>query len=554
MARIPEVEIERLKQDVSLVRLIEAKGIVLKRHGADLIGLCPFHDDREPSLVVSPKKNLWHCLGACQAGGSVIDWVMRAEGVSFRHAVELLKEGRPALAAREGAVKRSTIRALPTPVTPDADDQQLLDQVVGYYHETLKASPEGLAYLKSRGLDQPELIEKFRLGFANRTLGLRLPDKRRKEGGEIRTRLEKLGLYRTSGHEHFNGSLVIPVFDAQGHVTEVYGRKINDALRAGTPKHLYLPGAHRGVWNVEALASSKEIILCEALIDALTFWCAGYRNVTAAYGVEGFTEDHLAAFKRYGTQRVLIAYDRDEAGDQAAQRLADKLIAEGIECWRIQFPKGMDANQYAIKVTPATKALGLAIRKAQWMGKGAAPAAMFEVPPCDIKPELHPALKAAPLVAEEILAFAPSLAASPVPPAPTPEIPAEVKTSEIVLAFGERRYRVRGLAKNLSYELLKVNVLAACGERFYVDTLDLYAAKQRASYITHAALELQLGEDILKTDLGRVLLKLEQLQEAQIRQAVEPKPIETVAMCVFHAISITDSTAKRSPIPRHSDQ
>jgi DNA primase len=90
MARIPEQEIERLKQEVSLQRLVEGVGISLKRHGSDLIGLCPFHDDKEPSLVISPEKNLWHCLGACQTGGSVIDWVMKAEGVSFRHAVERL--------------------------------------------------------------------------------------------------------------------------------------------------------------------------------------------------------------------------------------------------------------------------------------------------------------------------------------------------------------------------------------------------------------------------------------------------------------------------------
>ena len=87
MARIPEEEIERLKREVSLERLCEARGIELRRHGADLIGLCPFHDDKNPSLVVTPSSNLWHCLGACNAGGSVIDWVMRAEGVSFRHAV-----------------------------------------------------------------------------------------------------------------------------------------------------------------------------------------------------------------------------------------------------------------------------------------------------------------------------------------------------------------------------------------------------------------------------------------------------------------------------------
>ncbi|MGC8486588.1 MAG: DNA primase, partial [Candidatus Baltobacteraceae bacterium] len=169
-------------------------------------------------------------------------------------------------------------------------------KVVDYYHETLRQSPEALKYLRSRGLESSEMIEHFKLGFANRTLGYRLPAKNRAAGAAMRGRLQELGIYRESGHEHFNGSVVIPVFDAAGAVVEMYGRKITPRLREGTPDHLYLPGAHRGVWNEEALAASKEIILCEALIDALTFWCAGFRNVTASYGVNGFTEDHRRAF------------------------------------------------------------------------------------------------------------------------------------------------------------------------------------------------------------------------------------------------------------------
>jgi DNA primase len=96
LARIPDDEIDRLKAEVSLQRLAERRGIALRRHGGDLLGLCPFHDDHEPSLVISQAKNLWHCLGACGAGGSVIDWVMRTEGISFRHAVELLRADLPA--------------------------------------------------------------------------------------------------------------------------------------------------------------------------------------------------------------------------------------------------------------------------------------------------------------------------------------------------------------------------------------------------------------------------------------------------------------------------
>ena len=131
--------------------------------------------------------------------------------------------------------------------------------------------------------------------------------------------------------------------------------------------HLYLPGAHRGVWNSQALAASDEIILCESLIDALTFWCAGYRHVTASYGIEGFTAEMLAAFQQHAIARVLIAYDRDAAGDSAAAALAEKLTGAGFDCYRVQVPKGMDVNAYALQVTPASKSLGVALRSAVWL-------------------------------------------------------------------------------------------------------------------------------------------------------------------------------------------
>ena len=101
----------------------------------------------------------------------------------------------------------------------------LLNQVIGYYHETLKSAPEALGYLRARGIARPRLIERFRLGFANRTLGYRLPEKSAGRQRAIRGGCSARSL-RESGHEHFNGSLVIPVLDEAGNVTEVYGRKI----------------------------------------------------------------------------------------------------------------------------------------------------------------------------------------------------------------------------------------------------------------------------------------------------------------------------------------
>lgn len=96
MARIPESELERLKAEVSVERLIESSGVALKKSGKDFVACCPFHEDATASLVVTPAKNLWHCFG-CGVGGGPVDWVMKRQGVSFRHAVELLREGLPSL-------------------------------------------------------------------------------------------------------------------------------------------------------------------------------------------------------------------------------------------------------------------------------------------------------------------------------------------------------------------------------------------------------------------------------------------------------------------------
>jgi DNA primase len=187
MARIPQAVVERLKVEVSVQRLAEARGVKLERRGADLHGRCPFHEDKTPSLVITPAKNLWHCLGACQTGGSVIDWVMRAEGVSFRHAVELLANDALSLAASDALPpKHSTVRKLPTALAHSAADAQLLAQVIGYYHESLLQSPEALEYLRSRGIGNAEAITRFQLGYANRTLGYRLPASNRVEGYPLR--------------------------------------------------------------------------------------------------------------------------------------------------------------------------------------------------------------------------------------------------------------------------------------------------------------------------------------------------------------------------------
>jgi DNA primase len=562
MARIPDEALERLKREMSLARLIEAQGLKLIVQGKDLACRCPWHaGDDTPSCIVSPKTNLWHCFG-CDAGGSVIDWVMRRHKVSFRHACELLAKQHPALAAAAStdtlpaAVKLSAGKLRTAQSFSLAGDQELLDQVIDFYHATLKSSPEALEYLEKRGLGSMALIAHFRLGYANRTLGYRLAPKQYKAGAEMRTALQRVGILRDSGHEHLNGSIVVPLFGASAEgapraVVGAYARKLLDNLRPGTPKHLYLPGPHRGVFNREGLDGQPEIILCEALIDALTFWAAGYRNVTSCYGVNGMTEELLGALKSCGAQRILIAFDRDEAGDRGAEALAKQLTAEGLDCFRLLFPKGMDANAYACAVKPAEKSLSVVIRSAQWLGQGAKPALTHAVSASHDEAAAEAAeqgivvdpvlpLAVSSCAASEVAVAAessptllePPAAAMPAPPAPEPE--PQVDERQLLLTFGERRYRVRGTPKQLA-EALKVNVLvtlmaASAGETsaapegaaLHVDTLDLYQAKQRQVFAKCAAGELRVEEHIIQRDLGRLLLKLEQVIEERAKAAESP--------------------------------
>ena len=285
MPRIPTDRIESIKRDVSIRAVLEARGVAFVKHGPDWACSCPLgtHADSSPSFVVSERKNVWRCHG-CGQGGDVLALVQRLNGVSFRHAVELLAAGLPGLsgpgaaAVAAGPVPAvSTRRLLPCPLDAGADDARLADQVVGYYHQRLmEPGNAGLAYLERRGLGDRDFLRRFAFGFADRSLGLRLPAKNRAEGARLRSRLESLGYFRASGHEHLAGSIVVPIHggaesgDAAGTVVGAYGRKILDNLRAGTPAHLYLSGTHRGVWNhgPDLIDADGAVVVCEALLDA----------------------------------------------------------------------------------------------------------------------------------------------------------------------------------------------------------------------------------------------------------------------------------------------
>jgi len=538
---IPEDEIERIKRETDLAAVIRSRGVELKPAGHDLVGLCPFHEDHDPSMRVTPGKGLWRCM-SCGATGNVIQFVQRFDGVSFRHAFELLKSGK--LSALSGPasgapLKKSTVPRLDSPLAPDADDQAALRQVVDYYHARLKENPAALGYLQKRGIKSEEAITTFKLGFVDRTLGLRLPNNQRKEGAAIRERLTRLGLLRDTGHEHLRGRVVFPVIAENGEIGTVYGRAIDE--KGKHDRHLFLPGPQRGIWNPAAL-KSPEVIITEGIIDALTWWAHGFRHVTTAYSAKALPEELLDALLAAKTQRVFLSFDRDPAGDEGTAAAAAQLAAHGVEALRVMFPPGFDANRYALEVTPPEKSLAVLLRSALPVDPTGKVSSHLPAP----SSSSSLAAKAAP-VAAELAAAVPPVKTEPLASTEPPKAAKEERTAaavpaapstgaslsgvavlkseldEIELEIGDRRYRVRGLAKNTGFESLRVTLRAACGERWHLDTLDLCSARQREGFIAAAAVETTLKPELLKRDLGKVLLKLEDLQEARLKAEAEPK-------------------------------
>lgn len=524
MARIPDEDLERVKRGTDLLALVRSRGIDLAKHGSkDFVGRCPFHEDNDsPNFIVSPAKGLYHCM-ACGAAGNPIQFVEKFDGVSFRHAFEVLANGGKAAFENAPArrTKQATVPKLPCPLDPDADDGTLLDQVSDYYHERLIQSKPALDYLASRGLDDEELVRRFRIGFADRTLGLRLPEKNRREGAVIRERLQELGVFRKdSGHEHFNGSVVFPIADGDGHVGEIYGRKITKGLRKGTPNHLYLPGAHRGIFNPEAL-QHPEIILCESVIDALTLIRHGMENATCIYGCQGFTGELFEAIRAANLDAVRLAYDADDSGEKAAARDAEKLKAIGVAVHRIRLPMGEDVNSFAL--ANGAGALKKAVRSAEWLGGNVT---------------LHP-VAASPRASSSssLAAEVSGLEAPPVVAKKEAVEPSKPLCAELVavgehheLELGDRRYRVGGLAKNAGLDALKITLRLWSAERFHVDQIDLCKDMDRRRFCERGAHECRLDAELVKRDLGKLLLACERAQDARLR--CESAPAEAAAVAI----------------------
>jgi Toprim-like len=291
----------------------------------------------------------------------------------------------------------------------------------------------------------------------------------------------------------------------------------------------------------------------EAVFDALTFWQAGFRNVSCLFGTEGFTDELWEAMKR--VRCVRIAYDGDDAGERAALRDAARFGAAGIEVYRIKFPHGMDANQYAQKVQPAAKSLALLVNSAQWLS-GVNAAASSSLAASLLAADTGKATKEKsspkpePLNGENVNAghdieeptaaqtspaastSTPVMQPSDGEPLPSPSLaststrraseaavhgvqapPAmEQRGDAFFFHVDEREYRVGGLEKTIGTDALKITLRLRHGDRFHLDQIDLCRDAERRRFMDRAAEETGLSVELLKRDLGKLLLAVEQTQ------------------------------------------
>jgi DNA primase len=550
MPLLPPSELERLKSELDLASVIRESGVELVPRGQDLVGHCPFHDDSDPSFVVTPSKGLWHCFG-CSAGGSVFDYVMQSQKLDFAGALRLLAPVHVALTHSEQnstsrVNSRNSVNASDSgdespfpgdacPFDQDMSHAELLLATRGHYHKSLLADSAAHEYLSRRGLWDLGLVERFHLGYANRSLGLTLPPKILVKGRKIREGLTACGVLKESGHEHFRGCLMVPIHDMQGQIVQMYGRRTAEKLGAKTSKHLYLPSPLAGVWNAQSLVedSPDTVYLCESLIDALTMVLHGFESTTTLYGTQGGAKEMQEFLGSVPAQKLVLCFDGDAAGQRATEQWRTIGVSLGLEVFALGLPTGQDVNSFACQSADPRAALWELVRCAKCLVKLNPAYLVAWESNSHVPPQL------APVVAEGIkgetlgLKIASKLEASD---ASSNDWRAHLghRTAQGAHYFqlGLRHYRVLGLAQNKSPAALRVCLRVEKHNEgrgdvlgWHLDTLDLYSSKARKAYAMASALELSLDTEILYSDLAKITSALESLRDAEEQVPLEDQPV-----------------------------
>ncbi len=346
--RLPENFIQEVVERTDIEELV-GRYVTLKRAGANLLGLCPFHSEKTPSFTVTPAKKMFYCFG-CHAGGSAITFVQKAENLEFTDAVEFL-------ANRIG---------LPLPKTSDAFAEQervsrkrVLEmnlEAAKFFRACLfdpKYGAAGMEYLKGkRGLSDAT-IKHFGLGFAPDGFGA-LTDHMHRLGytdEELQTAF-LCGKSQKTGrsYDYFRNRVMFPIIDPLGNVVAFGGRVLDDSK----PKYLntsdtpaFRKSNHLFALNFAKNCGSEQMILCEGYMDVIALHAAGFEFAVATLGT-AITPNHARIFSKY-TKKVVISYDSDQAGQNAANKAMQVLGEVGMEVRVLKLTGAKDPDEFIQK-------------------------------------------------------------------------------------------------------------------------------------------------------------------------------------------------------------
>jgi DNA primase len=337
--------IEEIKRRLSIVDLIGTY-ISLKRSGRTYTGLCPFHDDKNPSMQVNDEKGLYHCF-SCGAGGDIFSFLVNYRNLTFKEALEELAQKLNITLSNDKTTKQKSSNR--------SNLLKVNNLALSFFHKNLiknKNSAVARKYLAGRGITS-EIAKEFRLGYANEgwdNLFKIFNDKGvpHQFAAEIGLIVRKDG--KNEYYDRFRHRIMFPIVDVNGDIIGFGGRVVNETDK---PKYLNSPesalykkrSSFYGLFNsIEHIKKLGRAILVEGYIDFLSLYCGGIKNVVATLGTS-LTPEHARILKRY-TKNVVILYDGDESGIKATLRTGEILLQAGINPRLVILPDGSDPDRY----------------------------------------------------------------------------------------------------------------------------------------------------------------------------------------------------------------
>lgn len=329
---IKEESIERLLSIVDIVEVVE-RYVPLKRSGRNSVGICPFHDDRNPSMSVNSQMGIFHCF-SCKAGGNAIKFIMEYEKISYPEAIEKLAASVGFTLEYENNHFGETKK----------ESKKILELLNGYYQNLLYSNQEALNYLYSRGITD-ELIRKFGIGWAPASQNtIRLLENEEIEPSEALNvgaiKQNERGFYAS-----FTERITFPICNHTGRLVGFGGRTISNhpAKYVNSPQCSVFDKSR--IFYAFDLAKKsaydkKELIITEGYMDVIMLHKAGFTNAVAVLGT-ALTELHLPLIKR-GNFKVILSFDGDSAGINAAIKSAKLLSTNGIDSGVVIIQDGLD--------------------------------------------------------------------------------------------------------------------------------------------------------------------------------------------------------------------